>query len=117
MNRSLDFSLKRQLVQFTRRILEDCKDQEFFYSNDVIVLLDVTIREIESTDLDKEDLLQELISLLPLLTKQCALQSNARKSYKRADIVRSLRNILSSNCCLQLKKCVTKTLQSEYLKD
>ena len=115
MNRSLDSTLKCQLASFTRIILEDSTDQDFFYSNDVVILLDIIIREIQS--MDDEKLLHEFIYLLPLLIKQYIIQSNSPMKDKKAEIVKSLQNILSGDCSMKLKKCIVKILENEYLKD
>jgi hypothetical protein len=116
-NRSLDSSLKRQLSQFTRRILEGPDGQDFFYANDLVVLLDVMLREIQSTDSDNDKLLHEMIYLLPLLTKQLELQASSPMAHKKNEVISVLKTILSSECCLALKKIIIKTLESEYLKD
>jgi len=116
-NRSVDNLLKRQLAQFSRRVLEESELQDFFYANDLVVLCDVILREIQRMDSDNDMLLHEMIYLLPSLTKKLEVQARSPMGHKRNEVQNVLKSIISNDCCLTLKRIITKTLENENLKD
>ncbi|KAJ3216354.1 hypothetical protein HDU67_009622 [Dinochytrium kinnereticum] len=84
-NRADDASVQKLLIRFLRIIFTSPETADFFYTNDLQVILDVILRESRAVAEEDEELQQGYLSILPPLLKNAG-----QRSYKHKDVLNLL---------------------------
>ncbi|KAI8841389.1 hypothetical protein BC829DRAFT_13254 [Chytridium lagenaria] len=81
-NRADNASVQRLLIRFLHLVLTTPETSQFFYTNDLQVILDVILRESRAVAEEDEELQQGYLSILPPL-----LKIMQQRPYKHRDVI------------------------------
>ncbi|KAF9909437.1 hypothetical protein EC991_008576 [Linnemannia zychae] len=110
LNRAEETALQMLILKVLYLLFTSPKLYEFFYTNDLHVLVDVVIRELWDLPAEEESLRHAYLRVMgPLLTNT----QLKRATYKRAEIVRLLRELGGGD----LDSTLRKQLQEQQLRE
>ncbi|KAF9125998.1 hypothetical protein BGW39_006990 [Mortierella sp. 14UC] len=110
LNRAEETALQMLILKVLYLLFTSPKLYEFFYTNDLHVLVDVVIRELWDLPAEEESLRHAYLRVMgPLLTNT----QLKRATYKRAEIVRLLRELGGGD----LDSTLRKQLQGQQLQE
>ncbi|KAF9987510.1 hypothetical protein BGZ65_003291 [Modicella reniformis] len=112
LNRAVESALRVLILKLLYLIFTSSSLCEFFYTNDLYVLVDVVIRELWDLPEEEESLRHAYLRVMgPLLTNTQLKHT----TYKRAEIVRVLRELGGGDLDSTLKRQLQEQLLKEQL--